>query len=298
MLQVLALASLSHVHRVAHPRFDVAKPSAAQLVWLDLEVGGNFNYGIGLPNAPWAPNVSNCYGGLPAPPAARFNSTPDFAQWTSALQDMGARYSVLSASGGCGYALWPSRARFPDGVAYNYSVAQSPLLTSKDILKDYVEHMRAAGIGTGVYFQLVYDYWGGFLHGKMAPNGPTAPKLSAEQYFGVVIEQLGEIWNASDYGNHTELWFDGGMEGWSASATAKVSAMMAALQPNAMAFQGPTATAPIRWIGNENGHAAAPNFIASDSSMANGPGHLNGTLICTRIPAVNSVSHPALVVNP
>ena len=105
MLHLIAVAPLlCHVQRVAHPRFDVAKPSAAQLAWLDMEVGGMFNYGIGMPNAPWAPppNVSNCFGGLPAPPAARFNSTPDFAQWTSALNSMGARYSVLSASGGCG----------------------------------------------------------------------------------------------------------------------------------------------------------------------------------------------------
>ena len=36
---------------------------------------------------------------------------------------------------------------------------------------------------------------------------------------------------------------------------------------------------PVRWVGNENGHAAAPNFIASDSSMANGPGHLNGSVV-------------------
>ena len=32
------------------------------------------------------------------------------------------------------------------------------------------------------------------------------------------------------------------MEGWSASAVAKVSAMMASMQPNALAFQGPTGT--------------------------------------------------------
>jgi hypothetical protein len=57
-------------------------------------------------------------------------------------------------------------ARFPDGGRYNYSVRESPLLGSKDIMADYIEAMRAAGIGTGVYFQLFYDYWGGYLHGK------------------------------------------------------------------------------------------------------------------------------------
>ena len=48
-------------------------------------------------------------------PNPRFNSTPDFGQWVAALRAMGAKYSVLPASGGCGYALWPSDATFPDG---------------------------------------------------------------------------------------------------------------------------------------------------------------------------------------
>jgi alpha-L-fucosidase len=73
--------------------------------------------------------------------------------------------------------------------------------------------------------------------------------------------------------------FDGGLGGWPKSAAIKISEMMQRLQPNAVAFQGPTVTNAVRWIGNENGHAAAPNFIASDNSMANGPGHINGSVV-------------------
>ena len=148
-------------------------------------------------------------------------------------------------------------------------MAQSPLLGTKDIMRTYVDAMRAADIGTGVYFQLEYDYWGGFLHGKMSPNGPGAPKLTgkttsnqeiydrtacpemdcgvipAEQYFNVTTQMLAEIWG--EYGDHTELWFDGGLVGWSAAAIAKVGALMAKLQPNAVAFQGPTLTQAVRW---------------------------------------------------
>ena len=77
-------------------------------------------------------------------------------------------------------------------------------LLPTDIMRDYVDTMRAGGIGTGVYFQLFYDYWGGYLHGKQEPNGPGAPKLTAEQYFDVATQQLAEVWG--NYGNHTELW--------------------------------------------------------------------------------------------
>lgn len=171
----------------------VAAPTAAQLAWMDMEVGAMINYGIGMPNAPWAPPNTTCYGNLTAPPASLFNSTPDFAQWVSAFESLGAKYSVIAACGGCGYALWPSKATFPDGNAYNYSVAQSPLLGTKDIMRSYVDAMRAANIGTGVYFQLEYDYWGGFLHGKMSPNGPGAPKLTAEQFFNTTTQMLAEI---------------------------------------------------------------------------------------------------------
>ena len=124
------------------------------------------------------------------------------------------------------------------------------------------------------------DYWGGFLHGKMSPNGLGAPKLSATEFFDVAIQQLEEVWGPK-YGDHTELWFDGGLVGWSANATARVSALMASLQPHAVAFQGPSTTLgqAVRWIGNENGHAAAPNWISSQDSMANGPGHPNGSVV-------------------
>jgi hypothetical protein len=148
-------------HRVPHPSMGpTARPTAAQLAWMELELGAMINYGIGMPNAPWAPPNTTCFGNFSAPPAALFNSTPDFAQWTRAFEALGAKYSVIAASGGCGYALWPSRARFPDGTAYNYSTAQSPLLGTSDIMRSYVDAMQGAGIGTGVYFQLEYDYWG------------------------------------------------------------------------------------------------------------------------------------------
>eukprot|EP01052_Picozoa_sp_SAG31_P019219 SAG31_NODE_1392_length_8533_cov_3.382974_4_plen_166_part_00 len=73
--------------------------------------------------------------------------------------------------------------------------------------------------------------------------------------------------------------FDGGLGGWSDKAVSKISALMARLQPQAVAFQGPTHAQPVRWVGNENGHAAAPNWIASNNSMANGHGSINGDVV-------------------
>ena len=72
---------------------------------------------------------------------------------------------------------------------------------------------------------------------------------------------LAEVWDPARYGNHTELWFDGGLVGWSAPAVGKISRLMAQLQPNAVAFQGPTKTQAIRWIGNENGAYRSFAFV-------------------------------------
>eukprot|EP00658_Telonema_sp_P-2_P017176 TRINITY_DN16644_c0_g1_i5.p1 TRINITY_DN16644_c0_g1~~TRINITY_DN16644_c0_g1_i5.p1 ORF type:complete len:283 (-),score=61.68 TRINITY_DN16644_c0_g1_i5:801-1649(-) len=161
-----------------------------------------------------------------------------------------------------------------DGTGFNYSVSDSPMLGSDDLMRDYTDTMRAAGIGTGVYFQLFYDYWLGYLHGSIQPNGPTAPKLTADQFFNVSLQMLQELWG--NYGPMSELWFDGGLVGWSQQATDHVTHLMGSLQPNAVAFQGPTATNGVRWIGNENGHAAEESWLAANDSMDNGQGRFDG----------------------
>ena len=55
-------------HTLGVPRGAVAVPSAAQLAWMELEVGANICYGIGIPNGPWSPANCSCYGNLTAPP--------------------------------------------------------------------------------------------------------------------------------------------------------------------------------------------------------------------------------------
>eukprot|EP01043_Picozoa_sp_COSAG02_P100038 COSAG02_NODE_36135_length_458_cov_1.144847_1_plen_62_part_00 len=42
---------------------------------------------------------------------------------------------------------------------------------------------------------------------------------------------------------------------------------------------GPTKTEAVRWVANENGHAAEPNWIASHDAMANGNGHPDGSVV-------------------
>ena len=249
-------------------------PTREQIDWLDLELGGMFNYGIGMPDAPWVPQGDDCCCGKQAPPAMGFNSTANMSNWMEGLTSMGARYSVFTASGGCGYFLWDTKLKFPDGTPFNYTLSKSPNINSRDILADYVRMSNENNIATGIYYQFAYNYWMGWQHGVMAPHGNNTPQLTPQQYFNLVEQAMDELWGS--YGSWAEIWFDGGLQGWDNTSQAKIAQMMANKQPQAVAFQGPTTTQAVRWIGNELGHAPEANYINAANSMDNGPGMFSG----------------------
>eukprot|EP01052_Picozoa_sp_SAG31_P052494 SAG31_NODE_12986_length_901_cov_1.500000_1_plen_91_part_10 len=54
---------------------------------------------------------------------------------------------------GCGFDLWPSNVSFPaalGGGVYNYTVKESPF--QRDLLREFVDAARAAGIRPGIYY--------------------------------------------------------------------------------------------------------------------------------------------------
>eukprot|EP00755_Sulcionema_specki_P028936 Sspe_Gene.91007::Locus_62490_Transcript_1_2_Confidence_0.667_Length_1554::g.91007::m.91007 len=280
-LVLVLLSTVYHVSStptvaVPHHVRSTRVPTASQQEWMDLEVGGIINYGIGMPGAPWVPNGTVCCCGKTAPPARYFNSRANMTSWVETLQLMGAGYSVFTASGGCGFLMWNTSTRLPDGTMYNYTVRESQL-AGHDVLREYMEAMRGGGVRPGLYFQLAYDYWLGWQHGKMAPNGEGAPKLTPSQFFAVSQSLLGEVWGG--YGDYTELWFDGGLQGWPKDAADGVRKLLSKLQPNAVAFQSPLTVNAVRWIGNEAGKAPLPNWINAAGALDYGHGSATGTVV-------------------
>ena len=62
--------------------------------------------------------------------------------------------------------------------------------------------------------------------------------------------------------------------GYPAGTAEPIAALLAKLQPNAMAFQGPGNNV-IRWVGTEDGHAPYPTWSTAQSSWDAGAGDPN-----------------------
>ena len=200
----------------------------------------------------------------------------------------------LACCVGCGFNLWPSNVSFPaalGGGRYNYTVRESPF--KRDLLREFVDAARAAGIRPGIYY--------------IVNNNVLLERIynaTAAEKENIILGQLREIW--SSYGELVELWFDGGTQdpvlgrfsffqvpslhtvkitlSVSASlpffsvlhnrwvnrvecllvlpsiAGSKIPPLLQELQPKAVCFQGPTKTQAVRWAGSESGHAILPNW--------------------------------------
>lgn len=101
---------------------------------------------------------------------------------------------------GCGFDLWPSNVSFPaalGGGLYNYTVRESPF--KRDIVREFVDAARAAGIRPGIYYIVNNN-----ILLERVFNATAAEKEE------VILGQLREIW--SSYGELVELWFDGGTQ--------------------------------------------------------------------------------------
>lgn len=121
-------------------------------------------------------------------PAARFNPQQlDCRQWTSVMAEAGMRYAVLTAKHHDGFCLWPSKHT-------SYSVAESP--QKRDVVGEFVEACRSAGIQTGLYYSL-WDR-----------NRPFYDDDAA--YAQYMRDQIAEL--LTSYGPVLELWFDGGWD--------------------------------------------------------------------------------------
>lgn len=111
----------------------------------------------------------------------------DCRQWAGVAAEAGMRYAVLTAKHHDGFCLWPSR-HTPYGVAAS---AQG-----RDIVGEFVEACRAAGIRPGLYYSL-WDR-----------NCPCYADDGA--YAAFMRAQLAEL--LTGYGDLVELWFDGGWD--------------------------------------------------------------------------------------
>src|SRR5262249_33957448 len=155
----------------------------------------------------------------PRPGAAR--------EWLAAAPRCGVRYAVVTAKHHGGFALFRSRVS-------DFSIAATPY--PGDLVREYVDATRAAGLRIGLYFSLCdwhHPDYPPFTDADRPYRFGLAPRPTDAQwarYSEFLFAQLREL--LTDYGHIDLLWFDGG---WERSAEAwrarELEAMIRALQP-------------------------------------------------------------------
>jgi hypothetical protein len=184
--------------------------------------------------------------GKTADPATFQPALLNTTQWMESITALGANIAILTAKHGCGFTLWPTDAKLPDGSPYGYSVGtkETPGVFQRNVIREFVDAAEVAGVGYGFYYSIMKNFF--LCHSFSGTNSCTETVLpgqhnfTAEQYDDVVRTQVTELW--TEYGNLTEIWVDSGL--------GEFGPLMVKLQPQAVG----TPLNPTGWCGTESGH--------------------------------------------
>ena len=110
--------------------------------------------------------------------------------------------------------------------------------------------MTERGIGHGFYYSLTNNFFLNVLThqahaGPLLPGQYNPPQTDFEH---IALQQVTELW--TNYGNLSEIWFDGG---YTSSMQAGLTKALQR-QPNAIGFGGyGISSNPAVWVGTETG---------------------------------------------
>jgi alpha-L-fucosidase len=193
--------------------------------------GSRQGWELSWPLVGGAPNLHRCQD-VPADAyhanARTFAPSPHAARdWLARAKRCGMQYAVLTTKHHDGFALWPSRAS-------DFSIAVTPY--DGDLVAEFVEATRAAGLRVGFYFSLCdwhHPDYPAFADADRPYRFGMAPRPSETQwarFHDFLRAQLSEL--LTQYGRIDLLWFDGGWERSSdAWRTPELVAMIRELQP-------------------------------------------------------------------
>lgn len=260
---ILLLLISSKVIAQTAPKPYGALPSKRQLAWHDLEVYGLIHFTpTTFENKEW---------GFGDADPKTFNPT-DFnaEQIIQAAKAGGLKGIILVAKHHDGFALWPTKTT-------DYNITKSPFRNGKgNLVKEVEQAARKNGLKFGVY---------------CSPWDRNNPLYGTNKYLSVYQAQLKELY--SDYGELFMSWHDGanGGDGYYGGAREKRSidnttyydwtntwGITRKMQPMANIFSD--IGLDIRWVGNEDGHAAETSWatftpMAPDGKNAAVPGQAN-----------------------
>ncbi len=240
-----------------------ATPSKRQLAWHEVELYGLIHFTpTTFENKEW---------GFGDADPKKFNPSNFSAQQiVDAAKAGGLKAIILVAKHHDGFALWPTKTT-------DYNISKSPYKNGKaDMVKEFETAARKAGLKFGVY---------------CSPWDRNHKLYGTDKYLAIYQQQLTELY--TNYGDIFMSWHDGanGGDGYYGGTRETRSidnttyydwkntwAITRKLQPMASIFSdiGPD----VRWIGNEDGHAAPTSWATFTPSPPDGkniavPGQLN-----------------------
>jgi len=226
----------------------IAKPTKQQMEWQDMEIGilihTKFFYGPdNLPEQVDAETAELARSMMVAQAKRCSPKKLDTEQWMRSAAEMGAKYAVLVAKHGDGFALWDTKENAFSSTSMNWDGEK------RDIVREFVDACKKYGIRPGLYYSVD-------CNGYYGIDGHKEWDYHCEQYQEYVKHaeaQVTELW--TEYGELCEIWFDGGVIPYEKGGP-NLTPILAKYQPNAICFQGPKDHPHnVRWVGNERGWA-------------------------------------------
>ena len=251
--------------------------------WTKMEIGAFFSFNMisvleNISNTQYfCLGVGGSGGWLPDPYI--FNPEKlDIDQWVAVAKSFGAKYAVLTAQHCSGFSLWPTDVFEEGDLNYTFSTMYASFRGGGyDIVKDFVQSCRKAGIKPGIYYSLNQNYYLNSRYGVVLNTTlvPGQEKVSQEQYGKIVLAQMKQLW--SNYGQLAEIWFDGACS--VPGINESISSLLEQLQPHAVYFQGCAKQNNMRWVGTETGEPTYPIWSTANDCTP-GSGDPNGDTFC------------------
>ena len=161
--------------------------------------------------------------------AATFNPQKwDPVALAKLFKKAGAQYAVMTTKHGDGYAMFDTKLS-------DFGVMHSPV--GKDLVREYVDAVRAEGMGVGLYFNMKdwhHPDYPAFTEADKPYHyylgAPLPPPEQWQRYLDFMFGQVREI--LTNYGKIDEIWFDGQFEHKPADwKVQEMGAMVRQLQP-------------------------------------------------------------------
>ena len=160
-----------------------------------------------------------------------FNPEVSPVEWAKAAKAAGMKYVVMTAKHHDGFCLF-------DSEYTDYKITNTPY--GRDFVREYVEAVRAEGLGVGLYFSLLdwhhphYPKYNDLFHPMRGNEAYKDEVIDFDVYLDYMHKQVEEI--CKNYGKIDILWFDfsyGEMAGEKWRATELMS-MVREYQPDVL----------------------------------------------------------------